>query len=81
VPIAIRQHDIAVLGRQPAETADNLMPARVERNVFLGAVRSYVMALGDGTQLKVAAPPHEDHAVGSAVWLRMPAERCRVLAD
>jgi hypothetical protein len=33
----------------------------------------------DGTQLRVTATPAEDFAPGTAVWLTLPPDKCRVL--
>jgi iron(III) transport system ATP-binding protein len=38
-----------------------------------------MIEIGDGTQLRVVTSPEENVAPGSKVWLRLPAERCRVL--
>ena len=40
--------------RKPA-ASDNVLPATVMRQVFLGASRDYMVALADGTQLRVVA--------------------------
>jgi iron(III) transport system ATP-binding protein len=77
--ISIRQHEIQIDRREPTGERHNVLPAVVARNVFLGHSRDYLVVIGDGAQLRVATPPHENIAQGSEVWLRLPAERCRVL--
>ena len=77
--IAIRQHDIRMETAVPPET-ENVLPATIARNVFLGASRDYMVELADGTQLRVVAPPGANIAMGSKVWLQMPSARCRVLS-
>jgi iron(III) transport system ATP-binding protein len=77
--ISIRQHEIHVDTAQPADERQNVLPAVVARNVFLGNSRDYMVEIGDGTQIRVVTPPGENIAQGSKVWLRLPAERCRVL--
>ena len=76
--VAIRQHDIAISAAQPTGV-ENVLPATVVRNVFLGASRDYMVELTDGTQLRVVTAPGENIPQGAAVWLRMPFERCRAL--
>jgi iron(III) transport system ATP-binding protein len=38
------------------------------------------VALQDGTELRVTAPPEPAIAPGTALWLHLPAEHCRALA-
>jgi iron(III) transport system ATP-binding protein len=77
--ISIRQHEIRIDRAEPAGDRHNVLPAVVARNVFLGHSRDYMIEIGDGTQLRVVTSPEENVAPGSKVWLRLPAERCRVL--
>jgi len=44
-------------------------------------VRDYTVALDDKTELRVTAPPGRNIAPGQAVWLHLPAEQCRALAE
>ena len=76
--IAIRQHDLRILTVQPPDL-ENVLPATVVRNVFLGASRDYMVELVDGTQLRVVTAPGENVPQGAKVWLHMPFERCRAL--
>src|SRR5215469_8401313 len=50
--VAIRQHDIKLAMRAPQD-AQNTLPARVTRQVFLGSSRDYMVEVADGTQLRV----------------------------
>jgi iron(III) transport system ATP-binding protein len=77
--VSIRPHDIALSAKQPQET-ENVVPATVVRQVFLGDSRDYMVEVKDGTQLRVVTAAGENIPQGSAVWLHMPAERCRALA-
>jgi iron(III) transport system ATP-binding protein len=77
--ISIRQHDIRLLTAPPAPPAENILPAKVVRHVFLGGSRDYMVEVADGTQLRVVAPPEENIPSGTAVWLHLPAEKCRAL--
>jgi iron(III) transport system ATP-binding protein len=77
VPVSIRQHEVGLSLNEPAGL--NRLPVVVARQVFLGAMRDYTVVLADDTELRVAAPPAQDIAPGQAVWLDLPAERCRAL--
>jgi iron(III) transport system ATP-binding protein len=77
--VSIRQHQIELLDREPADKA-NTVAAKVIRHVFLGSSRDYMVELADGTQLRIVTPAGDSVAPGSAVWLRLPPERCRALA-
>ena len=77
--VSIRQHQIRLFAKEP-EVKDNIVAAKVVRQVFLGSSRDYMVEAGDGTQLRVVTEADESIAPGSTVWLRMPPERCRALA-
>jgi iron(III) transport system ATP-binding protein len=76
--VAIRQHDIQ-LSRQAPANAQNVIKARVARQVFLGASRDYLVEAADGTALRVVTPPANIVPEGSEVYLTLPPERCRAL--
>jgi iron(III) transport system ATP-binding protein len=77
--VSVRQHVIRLWARKPDST-ENILPATVIRQVFLGSSRDYMVEAADGTQIRVVASPAENVAPGSSVWLHLPPERCRVLA-
>ena len=77
--VAIRQHDIQLATQAPQNTA-NVVPARVTREVFLGATRDYLVEISDGTTLRIVTPPANLVAEGAEVWLTLPPERCRALS-
>jgi iron(III) transport system ATP-binding protein len=78
-PVSIRQHDIRLTTARPDE-GENLVPASVIRQVFLGGSRDYMVEVAGGTQLRVVTQAEQSVPPGSAVWLHLPAERCRALA-
>ncbi|AMN39563.1 ABC transporter ATP-binding protein [Rhodoplanes sp. Z2-YC6860] len=78
-PVSIRQHQIELLAKEPADKA-NIIPAKVMRQVFLGSSRDYMVEVGDGTQLRLITAASESVAPGAGVWLRLPPENCRALA-
>jgi iron(III) transport system ATP-binding protein len=76
--VSIRQHQIALSANRP-QAAENVVPATVVRQVFLGDSRDYMVQTSDGTQLRVVTAASENIAPGSSVWLHLPPERCRAL--
>jgi iron(III) transport system ATP-binding protein len=77
--MSIRQHDIALAPGEPPESEENLLPATVTRNVFLGGNRDYIIEAAEGTQLRVLAPAGQNIPQGSKVHARLPIDRCRIL--
>ena len=75
--VSIRPHDIG-LATSPGQ-GDNVVPATVTRQVYLGGSRDYMVETKDGTQLRVITAAQDAIAPGSAVWLHLPPERCRAL--
>jgi len=78
--ISIRPHDIGISTGKPSQN-ENAIPATVIRQVFLGDRRDYIVEANDGTQLRVVTAADEGIPHGSAVWLHLPPECCRALAD
>jgi iron(III) transport system ATP-binding protein len=79
VAVSIRPHVIRLWVSQP-EKMDNVVPATVVRQVFLGSSRDYMVAAADDTQLRVIAPAAENVPPGAPVWLYMPPDGCRLLS-
>jgi iron(III) transport system ATP-binding protein len=77
-PVSIRPHDIVISATQ--RQGENVVPATVVRQVFLGGTRDYMVEAKDGTQLRVLTAAGENIPQGSAVWLHLPPERCRALS-
>jgi iron(III) transport system ATP-binding protein len=78
-PVSIRPHDITISAQQPQQ-ADNVVPATVVRQVFLGDSRDYMVEVKDGTQLRVVTAAEANIPQGSSVWLHLPPDRCRALS-
>jgi iron(III) transport system ATP-binding protein len=76
--VSIRQHNIRLVSKEPAEK-ENVIAAKVVRQVFLGSSRDYMVEVADGTQLRVVTEAGEAVPPGSNVWLDLPPERCRAL--
>ncbi len=81
VALSVRQHEIAIAAEKPQSATDNHLNAVVTRQVFLGSARDYTVALDDRTELRVTAPPGRNIAPGERVWLHLPAEQVRALAE
>ena len=77
--VSIRPHDIALSAKPPPQ-AENVVPATVVRQVFLGDSRDYMVEVKDGTQLRTVTAAEDNIPQGSHVWLHLPGERCRALA-
>ncbi len=77
--VSIRQHEIRLSAAEPASGAENVVPATVVRHVFLGNSRDYMVALADGTELRVVTAADQSVPQGSKVWLHLPPQRCRAL--
>ena len=75
--VSIRPHDIKIA--TSATQGDNVVPATVVRQVYLGGSRDYMVEAKDGTQLRVITTAQDAIPPGSAVWLHLPPERCRAL--
>ncbi|MDQ2954118.1 MAG: ABC transporter ATP-binding protein [Pseudomonadota bacterium] len=78
--VSIRQHDIALSAGRP-QPAENVIPAKILRHVFLGGSRDYMVEVADGTQLRVITPAAQSVPSGEAVFLHLPPDKCRALAD
>jgi iron(III) transport system ATP-binding protein len=78
--VSIRQHSIRLMAKEPQEK-DNVVPATVVRQVFLGSSRDYLVEVADGTQLRVVTPSEDSVPPGAQVWLHLPHDRCRALAS
>jgi len=77
--VSIRLHEIALSAGPCSGDQPNEAGGTVARRAYLGAQRDYLVALKDGQQLRVLTPSAVDFAVGSAVRLSLPPERCRAL--
>jgi iron(III) transport system ATP-binding protein len=75
--VSVRPHDIKLSSTAPK--GENVIPATVVRQVFLGGSRDYMLEARDGTQIRVIAAAQDSIPPGSAVWLLLPSDRCRVL--
>jgi len=75
--VSIRPHDIKLSAA--AAQGENVVPATVVRQVYLGGSRDYIVEVKDGTQLRVVTGAAENLPPGDTVWLHMPPESCHAL--
>ena len=78
--VSIRQHQISLFAKEPANK-DNIVAAKIVRQVFLGSSRDYMVEVAGGTQLRVVTSAGEGISQGSDVWLHLPVEHCRALVS
>jgi iron(III) transport system ATP-binding protein len=74
--VSIRFHEVGVAG----EASDGALPARVQRQTYLGATRDLVLVLADGTQLRATASPDLAIPADGNVFVTLPPARCRPVA-
>ena len=78
--ISIRPHRI-LIGAPPAGApGPNRAIGIVERAVYLGAQRHYIIKLDSGTRLQILASSDVVAQLNDRVGLTLPAEHCRALA-
>ncbi|WP_312793720.1 ABC transporter ATP-binding protein [Tianweitania sp.] len=77
--VSIRHHDIVLSTEQP-EMQSNAAPGTVQRQIYLGSHRDYLVSLSNNEVMRAVAPVSVDIPVGAPVWLRFPEEHCRALA-
>ena len=80
VAVSVRQHEVEMTGEAPPSGAENRLHGVVTRQVFLGSTRDYTVTLDDKAELRVTAPA-QNMEPGRSVWLHLPAEQCRALAE
>jgi ABC-type Fe3+/spermidine/putrescine transport system ATPase subunit len=78
--VSIRHHDITLLPERPAESQINAAPGTVQRQIYLGSHRDYLVTLPNNETVRAVAPINVAIPVGAPVWLRFPEEHCRALA-
>ena len=79
--VSIRMHDIQLMTAQPKANENiNVVAGTVARQIYLGAIRDYLVALPGDVQVRVTTPMQVNIPVGSQVWLYFPPEHCRALA-
>jgi iron(III) transport system ATP-binding protein len=77
--VSVRHHDIQIAPKRPSET--NSVQGTVERQIYLGSHRDYLVNIPGGETVRAVAPVNVEMPVGSEVWLHFPPEHCRALAN
>ena len=75
--MSIRPHEIDISPASRPAQSENVVPAKVMRQVFLGGSRDYLVEVDGGTQLRVIASTAQTWSSGSTVWLHLPPECCQ----
>ncbi|GAC1332361.1 MAG: ABC transporter ATP-binding protein [Beijerinckiaceae bacterium] len=78
--VSIRFHDVRLSKARPDLDA-NIAEATVVRQIYLGSHRDYLVELPGGQQLRSTAPVAFSAEPGETVWVSLPPESCRALAD
>jgi iron(III) transport system ATP-binding protein len=76
--ISIRPHEVE-LTAAPADGA-NCFAGTVRRHTYIGAQRDYLVDLGADILVRAVTPLEQLFAAGDRIGVRLPQERCRVLA-
>ncbi|MCQ8781213.1 ABC transporter ATP-binding protein [Mangrovibrevibacter kandeliae] len=77
--VSIRHHDIRIGTTPPAGDGSNQASGVVERQIYLGSHRDYLVKLSGGERVRAVAPVNVAIPVGQQVWLHFPPEHCRAL--
>jgi iron(III) transport system ATP-binding protein len=78
--VSIRLHDIELRPLGAASGGENTARGVVTRQVYLGAMRDYLIGLDGGDSVRAVAARDLDHPVGSVVSVHFPPAACRALA-
>ncbi|MDB5915678.1 MAG: afuC, partial [Ramlibacter sp.] len=79
-PVSVRHHDVRLSAEQPG-AATNTVQGTVARQIYLGSHRDYLVNLADGETVRAVTPAGISVPAGQAVWLHLPPEHCRALAQ
>ncbi len=82
VRVCVRPHNIQMQGMsQPQDSDLNLLVGQVDRHIYLGDTRDYVVNVDGGIALRVVTDPSRVFSVGQRVCLAIPPARCQVLVS
>ena len=80
VKICVRPHDIRIQDIPPAQDSNlNLLVGHVNRHIYLGDTRDYMVAVEGDVPLRVLADASQVFSMGQLVYLAIPPARCHVL--
>ena len=78
--VSVRHHDVQLSAARPS-AAGNCVQGTVTRQIYLGSHRDYLVGLPDGESVRAVASADLHIACGQPVWLHLPPEHCRALAQ
>ena len=79
VTLFIRPNDVELLD-ESAGAGENTFRGQVDKVTYLGDIVDYRVLLADDLELRVQTDGRKLYSPGSAVQVRLPAERCHALA-
>lgn len=80
VTVFVRPTDVELAG-EFAPAVENRFCGQVDKVTYLGDIVDYRVLLADGLELRVQTDGRNLYSPGSAVQVRLPVERCQVLAQ
>lgn len=78
--VSVRHHDIQLFQDKPHDATTNWAAGIVQRQIYLGSHRDYLVTLRDGETVRTIAPVDVAIPVGQEVNLYFAPENCRALA-
>ena len=78
--VSVRHHDVRLAATRP-DGETNSVQGTVARQIYLGSHRDYLVTLPDGETVRAVAPSTVSIPPGESVWLHLPPEHCRALAQ
>jgi iron(III) transport system ATP-binding protein len=78
--VSVRHHDVHLSASRPPD-ATNVVQGIVTRQIYLGSHRDYLVTLADGEIVRAVTPSATSIPPGESVWLHLPPEHCRALAQ
>jgi iron(III) transport system ATP-binding protein len=79
--VSIRHHDIELSQTRPVNADTNWVSGTVNRQIYLGSHRDYLVSISGGETVRAVAPVNVAIPVGQEVWLHFPSQNCRALAQ
>jgi iron(III) transport system ATP-binding protein len=78
--VSVRHHDVRLAATRP-DGETNSVQGTVARQIYLGSHRDYLVTLPDGETVRAVAPSTVSIPTGESVWMHLPPEHCRALAN
>ncbi len=79
--VSVRHHDIQLSQSRPSDATTNWATGTVQRQIYLGSHRDYLVTLRGGATVRTIAPVNVAIPVGQEVSLYFAPQSCRALAQ